>query len=34
MQEFVNDLKQDELAREIIDRVDMGPYVSKIISTR
>lgn len=34
VQEFVNDLKQDELAREIIDRVDMGPYVSKIISTR
>ncbi|KXN88828.1 Nitrogen assimilation transcription factor nirA [Leucoagaricus sp. SymC.cos] len=26
VQEFVNDLKQDELAREIIDRVDMGPY--------
>ena len=28
VQEFVNDLKQDDLAREIIDRVDMGPYVS------
>lgn len=26
VQEFVNDLKQDDLAREIIDRVDMGPY--------
>jgi hypothetical protein len=28
VQEFVGDLKQDGLAREIIDRVDMGPYVS------
>ncbi|KAF5352426.1 hypothetical protein D9756_005920 [Leucocoprinus leucothites] len=26
VQEFVNDLKQDDLAREIIDRVDLGPY--------
>lgn len=24
----MNDLKQDDLAREIIDRVDLGPYVS------
>lgn len=24
----VADLKQDDLAREILDRVDMGPYVS------
>ncbi|EKM84077.1 hypothetical protein AGABI1DRAFT_117526 [Agaricus bisporus var. burnettii JB137-S8] len=26
VQAFVNDLKQDDLASEIIDRVDMGPY--------
>jgi len=33
VQSFVNDLKQDDLAREIIDRVDMGPYVRPIIPT-
>jgi hypothetical protein len=33
VQTFVNDLKQDDLAREIIDRVDMGPYVRPTIPT-
>jgi len=28
VQGLVNDLKQDSLAREIIDRVHNGPYVS------
>lgn len=28
VQSIVSDLRQDDLAREILARVDMGPYVS------
>lgn len=30
VQNLVNDLRQDDLAREIIDRVDLGPYVGAV----
>jgi len=31
VQRLVSELRQDDLARDIINRVDMGPYVSRTI---
>jgi hypothetical protein len=33
VQSIVSDLRQDDLAREIIGRVDSGPYVRALIET-